>query len=301
MDGYAYEVKKAGFSRVMRYFLKPRSGFYKDVLNSRLIVHFADFKYISLWCLILVCFFSNRKIFLHGQGGYKRKGLLHKITYNIILTLSDGYICYSEFSAFHLKSVAANFLHRKIYVVDNSLYLQSKRIFGGDDVLYIGRLRTGCGIELLLEAALTVDLNVRVIGGGDHGFISELKKKYSNLIDYGTVFDEAQQFEIANDCFVGAYGGDAGLSVVHYMSYGLPVVVHSNLYKHMGPEPSYIKNGENGLTFERGNVHSLANALLTLKNDKDLQQKLGLGALETFKQLNNPPMHEKFAKILGLI
>lgn len=273
-----------------------------SVVENDVIVHFADFKYPSLYYCMFFSKFFNKRFFLHGQGGYKRKGLIHKIVYNMSLFCSDGYVCYSNFSEECLKKITFKFLHNKISVVNNSLYLPANKVAsGGSDLLYIGRLRSGCGIDLLLEAAKLASLNVRVIGGGDDKYLQQLQQKFSNMIYFGSVYENEKQFAVAQGCFAGAYGGDAGLSVVHYMSYGLPVIVHSDLYKHMGPEPSFVVDGENGLTFTRGDVQSLASVLMKLKDDAKLQSKLSAGAIETFNRLNNPPMHEKFAKILGLI
>jgi len=273
----------------------------KAVRESDVIVHFADFKFPSLFLCMFFCFFSKTKFFLHGQGGYKRSGLLHKIVYNLSLCFCDGYVCYSQFSKKNLENVVVGSLHKKISVADNFLYVEGREVkVKGKDVLYIGRLRDGCGIELLLQSALIVGLKVRVIGGGDEIFIKKLIQTYENLVYYGAIFDESEQFSVAEGCFVGAYGGDAGLSVVHYMAYGLPVVIHDDLYKHMGPEPSYIVERENGLTFKRGDIVSLSQVLNELKDDVELQHKLSSGAFYTFLKLQNPPMHEKFAKILGI-
>lgn len=272
------------------------------VVDSDVVVHFADFKYPSLYFCMILSILFRRRFFLHGQGGYKKQGFFHAFIYNFSLLLSDGYICYSDFSKDILSKITLRFLHNKISVVDNSLYLPANKIAKvGNDVLFIGRLRPGCGIELLLEAAALADLKVRVIGSGDSQFLQKIKHNFKNFIHYDALFDEKQQFAVAQGCFAGAYGGDAGLSVVHYMAYGLPVIVHDDLHKHMGPEPSYIVHGENGLTFRRGDLQSLVHALTTLKNDIGLQNKLAAGAAATFEKLNTPPMHEKFAKILGLI
>jgi glycosyltransferase involved in cell wall biosynthesis len=248
------------------------------VVDNDVIVHFADFKYPSLYFCMILSILLRRRFFLHGQGGYKKHGLFHALVYNFSLLLSDGYICYSHFSKDSLRKITLRLLHKKISVVDNSLYLPAKKITKtGSDILYIGRLRPGCGIELLLEAAAVANLHVRVVGGGDIQFVKTMQHQYENFTHYGAIFDEEEQFAVAQGCFAGAYGGDAGLSVVHYMAYGLPVIVHDDLYKHMGPEPSYIVHGENGLTFQRGDLQSLVQALTTLKSDVGLQNKLAEG------------------------
>ena len=82
-----------------------RMNFWTSTINSLkaveandLIVHFADFKYISLFICLIYSKIRRKKFFLHGQGGYKKTGLMQKLVYNFALFFSDGYICYSEFS-----------------------------------------------------------------------------------------------------------------------------------------------------------------------------------------------------------
>ncbi len=294
------------------HFLEWKGGFFKftslenvkRIADSDVIVHFGDFKYLTFWFFLFYSRFSGKKFFIHGQGGYKKNGFISSLVYNFSLFLSSGYICYATFSSESLKSKSFGFLHKKIHVAENMLYMKkrSEAPAGIDESLfYIGRIRDGCGIELLLDAAALSGVNVLIVGAVAIDFSEKIKNKYVNAIFYGSVFDEEIQFDIAKRCLAGAYGGDAGLSVVHYMAFGLPVIVHSDLKKHMGPEPSYIVDGINGLLFERENVQSLAEKIKLLKDDRDLRNRLATGASETFEKLQTPPMHEKFAKILGLI
>ncbi len=269
------------------------------------ILHVADFKFLSLWLLLLMSLVSGKKIFLHGQGGYKKNGLRSRAVYFLALSLSDGYICYTNFSRYSLQKKLPKFLHKKLSVCDNTLDIKSVDCVNFDitsrSIFYIGRLREGSGLELLLEAAGLVDAHVEVIGSGNSEFLEMLKRKYSSFATFhGAVFDEDTQMKIASKCMLGAYGGDAGLSVVHYMALGLPVVVHGEINQHMGPEPSYVVNGINGLIFKRGSVESLAKNIASIIDDNKLRHKLAIGALDTFENLKSPSMGEKFAKIMGL-
>lgn len=294
---------KANWKKLFGIFKNDWKAF--ELRNTHdVVLHGADFKFFTLWAFLFLNMFSNKKLYLNGQGGYKKDGIIVDIVYTVALFLCDGYICYTEYSRKALKEKVPRFLHKKITVSDNTLFIKPNEKINSsvsNTVFYIGRLREGCDIEILLEAAEIAGVHVNIIGAGDDEYLAELKSKYSHLATFfGAVFSEDKQRDIAKNCFCGAYGGDAGLSVVHYMSLGLPVIVHRDISSHMGPEPSYVLDGINGLFFERGNVNDLAKKLRLLVKDKQIRELLADGALRSFEKLRTPSMSDKFVKIMGL-
>lgn len=270
------------------------------------IFHVANLKYWSLWVLLLTTLFTNKTIYLHGQGGYKNSSFFVNSTYKMLLFLCDGYICYTDYSKQELLKKLPRGLQHKVSVCQNTLDIAPvNKVLKNNishSIFYIGRLRQGCDIDILLTAALRGNVNVKVIGTGDSEYLERLKNKYGSIATfYGAIFDEVKQREIASTCFAGAYGGDAGLSVVHYMGLGLPVIVHNDIARHMGPEASYVIDGVNGLLFERLNVDSLLAKINILLSNDELRYQLAQGALNTFTSLSKPCMAEKFLKIMGLI
>lgn len=268
-------------------------------------LHFADVRFFSLWLLSFLSLFSSKRFYMHGQGGYKSRGLLVNCIYTALVFISDGYICYTEYSKTKMLSKIPRFLHKKVSVCANTLKLEPVTDVleknTENTLLYIGRLREGCDIDVLLSAASKANVKVKVIGIGEPGYMEAIRKKFaSTAIFYGAVFDEDEQRKIASTCMAGAYGGDAGLSVVHYMALGLPVIVHGDIDNHMGPEPSYVVDGYNGLVFERKNASSMAEKISVLVGDDNYRHKLALGALQTFNDLAKPSMAEKFMLLMGL-
>lgn len=298
-----FETKKVN-SKVIGGLRFPSGDLLRECFSSRgAVLHVADFKFLSMWILLVFRIFNRRPVWLHGQGGYKKSGLLHKAVYTLSVSLSKGYICYTHYSADCLRRRLPKFLHKKISVVENTLYLKPSDSVtepSSTDLFYIGRLREGCGIDILLESASQAGVNVRIIGAGDARYIDTLASRFSNAIFYGKIFDRDAQYEVAKSCMAGAYGGDAGLSVVHYMAFGLPVIVHGDIQCHMGPEPSYVVDGVNGLNFERANIDSLAQAIMKIKQDSALRKTLAENALATFNELASPSMASKFLKIMAV-
>jgi glycosyltransferase involved in cell wall biosynthesis len=54
--------------------------------------------------------------------------------------------------------------------------------------------------------------------------------------------------------------GAAGLTVIHSLYYGTPVVVHDN-YEKQGPEADAVREGINGALFRFGDAGALAEAI----------------------------------------
>lgn len=259
-------------------------------------IHYADFKCLSLWLLLLMRLFTSKKVFLHGQGGYKKKGGIATLVYSLAVAMSSGYIAYTQWSAEALKRRLPVALRDKVSYVNNSLYLdpvESPPPASARDILFIGRLREGSNIEMLLQAADELDLKVHVIGAGKPDYERELKEKYPAHVYYGAVYDWDKQKAISKNCYVGVYPGDAGLSVVSYLALGLPVVVHNDIESHMGPEPSYIDN-YTGSYFERGNLRSLCEAIAGINRCG------GIYSLEKFKKVSGNVMALHFREIVAI-
>lgn len=257
-------------------------------------IHYADFKCLTLWLLLIMGLFSRRRVFLHGQGGYKQKGQLATFVYRLAVRMSSGYIAYTEWSAEELKKRLPASLHSKVSYVNNSLYLEpieSPVTETAKDILFIGRLRKGSNIEMLLEAASNLQLIVHVVGAGEQAYEEQLRSRFPEHKYYGAVYDWQRQIDISRNCFVGVYPGDAGLSVVTYLALGLPVVVHDDIYKHMGPEPSYI-DGEVGVFFERGSTRSLKTGILKV------QTEIPYKPLDRYSKISGKKMASKFLEIM---
>jgi glycosyltransferase involved in cell wall biosynthesis len=125
-------------------------------------------------------------------------------------------------------------------------------------VLFIGRDRPGARLDLALHLieflrtsgkAVTLDI------------IGVQAPPAPGVTFHGTLYADHIR-EIAANCHVGLYPGDAGLSVLHYMALGLCPVVHRDVRLHSGPEPGYLQEGFSARLFERGSLSSLVDIFL---------------------------------------
>jgi hypothetical protein len=115
---------------------------------------------------------------------------------------------------------------------------------------------------------------------------------------HGEVYDEDVISEISKKCFVGCYPGNVGLSLVHMMSLSLPVLVNDDVCFH-GPEHSYLRDGVNGLLFERSDQHnSLKAKLIEARCSGEWLKSAQMNAYETYRSLSVPSYGEKIKVVL---
>ena len=131
----------------------------------------------------------------------------------------------------------------------------------------ISRVTEICHYDWLIDAVAGLRQNgtmaeVWMIGDGPllARLVAQAKEKEVPLHTQGALYDEtslAQQI-MAVDCI--ASPGKVGLTAMHALAYGTPVVTHSDLDRQM-PEVEAIIEGRSGAFFEYGSVLSLQNAL----------------------------------------
>lgn len=268
---------------------------------------------LSFWLALLILSMLRRRVYCHGQGAYDKviPSIFLKLIYRLMVWLSTGYIAYTELSKSSLVNMGVS--AKKIFVADNTVELQftmppDSRDYHSNNlgVMFVGRLRGGCALDVLIMALSKVrangfDLSLDVVGDGVES--SRLRHEFGNLSWvrwYGAIYDEKIIAQISENSFVGCYPGDAGLSVVQYMGFSLVPVVHDDISSHQGPEPSYIRDGVNGRAFCKLNaVSSLASVIEDLAKDRFSSERLAKNAWETYLKLNNPPLGEKLNRILS--
>lgn len=135
-------------------------------------------------------------------------------------------------------------------------------------LLFIGRLTEKAELSLVLNALSDPRLQhvcLNVIGDGpERATLQNLAQELEverQVVWHGGTTDEPTIARIANSCKLFVYPGAVGLSLLHAMAYGLPVVVHDDRWTHM-PEIAAFYRAKCGTTFTLGKSESLTNAIL---------------------------------------
>jgi glycosyltransferase involved in cell wall biosynthesis len=226
-----------------------------------------------------------------------------------ILRLVTSYVCYAPIV--RQSFIDHGFPNHKLTVAHNSLinhYPVRPEEKAGTErgVLFIGRLRDGSNVELLVRVMERIrqsdgiPLTLHVIGTGAGA--QQLQKEMTDrpwIVLHGGTYDQKRIRAISLDCFMGCYAGNAGLSVVHMMSLSLPIITHDNLSSHQGPEPSFIRNGMSGVLFDHQNPEeSLYQAIRSLASGSHELARMQKAAFEDYQSLVNPPLSARFWSIL---
>lgn len=171
--------------------------------------------------------------------------------------------------------------------------------------LFIGRLSEKSRLSLLLDTlALKECADVKLDIIGDGSSLPALRQQAQNLgisqrvVWHGGLADETKIAAIANRCRVFAYPGGVGLSLIHALAYGLPVIVHNDRWAHM-PEIAAFSENINGVSFKKGSVHSLAKTIPRLIGDLERLDDMSQNAITlTDRTFNTQDMVERFMQAI---
>jgi len=268
----------------------------------------ANARDVGFWCMLFYCYLKKIPLYSHGQGPYNKSNSFSIwLEYFIITTLSKRYVAYTPFSYESFKKHGLN--TAKVRVAHNSIINEfqvtpEEKTFSEKGILFIGRLREGSDLELLIDTVNELSLKYpdvicHIVGSGI--LQSFYENKYSELSCikwHGEVFDHKFISDLSKECVIGCYPGNTGLSVIHYMSLSLPVVIHNQI-KYHGPETSYVTDGKNGKLFDYHNKNnSLLQTFNDLFSDIDKLKSMSQHSFATYKELTNPSYAQQIINII---
>ena len=236
--------------------------------------HFLSSLLLSLW----IRFFTSTRLIWWGHATIEKQGKAGTWLRNFFFRLGNGIISYNKEGS---AAIQRFFPEKKVMPLFNSLNLED---YGFEElheknpnpdcirILFSGRLSHNKRLDVLLEALAILKnrhqcFSCRIIGDGPALENARMKAGAAGITDSvefcGPVYGaEANALFCRSDLFV--LPGKVGLSVVHALSFGLPVLTSGKLEIH-SPEYELIEDGKNGGFFEDFNAASLAGLILTWK------------------------------------
>lgn len=239
---------------------------------------------LTAWALVIVGRLRRMPVLLWGHGllGDERgpKWWLRRALYR----LASGQLLYGEHARDLL--VKKGFNEETLFVVYNSLdFDEQQRVAEGitkKDVetfrdslnvganeglaVFTGRLQKVKRLDMLLHAiAILANKNemvhVALVGEGDEEVALKQLAADLGVSDQvhflGASYDETFLGTVISASDVSVIPSGAGLSVMHALVYGTPVVLHDRLEQHF-PEWEAVIEGETGVFYQYGNVEDLA-------------------------------------------
>ena len=240
---------------------------------------------ISIWLFLLRAklFYPHKKIYMWGHGWYGKENWIEKYIKGLMLKASTGVFVYGEYAKKIAESYGCDI--KKLAVIHNSLnydtQLQLRKELSKSSIyadhfvndnptlIFIGRLTAVKKLHQAIDALSILKargefFNMVFVGDGD-----EADNLKHSVIDkgldgqvwlYGACYDERTNAELIYNADLCVSPGNVGLTSIHAMMFGTPVITHDDFSMQM-PEFEVIQRGKTGSFFEYGNVENLADVI----------------------------------------
>ncbi|MEQ8422596.1 MAG: glycosyltransferase [Arenibacter algicola] len=275
-----------GFQKISKNLKIPRTGFEWQKGVWQLI--FKPYKHyiitgtpgsLSNWLLALLAIPMGKKVYAWTHGMTGNSTPAGKFIEKNFYRLCHKILLYGEFSKNIM--ITEGFNEKKLIPIYNSLdYKKQLRVrkklklskiyvdyFKNEApvIIYVGRIQKRKKLDLLLQALKDLNsdgtlCNLTIIGSDVDN--NEIPKLISNLNLqskvwlYGSCYDENIIGEFLFNADVCVSPGPVGLTSLHALTYGCPVITNND-FKSQMPEYEAIIEKENGDFFELDNILSL--------------------------------------------
>lgn len=240
-----------------------------------------DAHLIANWIIVVYAKLFGKKVYCwcHGLKSNKGGSFVRWFAKPFYKSM-DGIFLYNNYNKQFMLPLGIK--ESKLYTIHNSLNtkvqtdlyncIKPTKIyqehFGNTDpvVIFIGRIQKRMKVQYLIEAADLLmkkgrKLNIVLVGAymdGDN--IEQLvneKGMQETVWFYGPSFDETINSELIYNADVCVAPGTIGLTAIHSLSYGTPVITHNN-FSDIGPEFEAIIPGKTGDFFVENDIQDLA-------------------------------------------
>jgi glycosyltransferase involved in cell wall biosynthesis len=239
---------------------------------------------LTAWALLVTGKILRIPVLLWGHGLLGNESGPKWWMRRLLYRLAAGQLLYNEHARELLKN--KGFIPGSLYVVYNSLDFdvqnevasqltqaqldKFRRELGvGENeglAVFIGRMQPLKRVDMLLEAAGILAqrgrrVHIVLVGDGSERAKLEGLAKSAGISDYihflGASYDEAYLGLVLGASDLAVIPSYAGLSVVHALAFGTPVLLNDRIEEH-GPEWEAVVEGKTGFFYRYGDVNDLA-------------------------------------------
>ncbi len=266
-----------------------------------------NLRHLSIPLLMIQGRINRIPVVLWGHGFSKRESRLKRWLRTKLVTPADAVVLYNYAAADDL--IQSGVPREKVFVALNSLdqapiqaaradwasrpddlaaFRKANRLdTAGPVAIFCSRLMHENRVDLLITAAKALigrhpGMRVVIIGNGPEKERLIAQAAALGLADVvtftGSMYGEPQlaPWFLSSNVFV--YPENIGLSVLHALGYGLPVVT-SDRIESQNPEIEAIVPGRNGLLYKHGSLDALVDTIDRLATDRTLLATLSANAL----------------------
>lgn len=237
---------------------------------------------LSSWVITLLAKYFGKRVYHWTHGAYGNETGFKKWLTMLRSNKVTGSFLYGNYAKDILMKYGVD--PSKLHVIYNSLaYDEHSEIrksitpsqiyqkhFGNENknIVFVGRLTKVKKLDQILKALTKLQdkghqYNMTFIGDGTERKILEClvrELRLKNVWLYGACYDEKILSEMLYNADVCVSPGNVGLTAIHTMTFGTPVISHDNFPKQM-PEFEAIEDGKTGTFFKENNIDSLADTI----------------------------------------
>ncbi|MBT9882794.1 glycosyltransferase [Bacteroides eggerthii] len=277
LKGFKYRFKNHILKNKIIWSSNTLKLLFKKEYNSYILS--VDTACISEWIFLIGARLLRKRTYLWCHGWYgdeKKSTKLRKLSF---YKLANKLLLYSEYAKKLL--IKEGIKQENMVVIANSLNYDEQLIlrtklkkssifkdyFNNDSpvILFIGRLEPKKQLGNIIQMVSNlqnkgINTNIVFIGKGSDSEKLKYKVQELNLNAsvwfYGSCYDENRIAELIYNADICLSPGNVGLTSIHSLSFGTPVITHSN-FAHQMPEFEAIINNKNGAFFEENNMESM--------------------------------------------
>ena len=254
--------------------------FRKDYQNFFIL---AEVRSVTDYLFLLIASFFRKNIYIWTHGWYgKEKGIIAKLKLWQFKKVTGAFV-YNERAK--KKLIEQGIPEKTLFVIYNSLDYDTQKIlresihhsdvyknyFQNDKpiIIFIGRLTKVKKLDMVIDAVDALRgrgeyYNLVFVGDGIDA--ARLKNRVidlklgSQVWFYGACYDEKTNAELLYNADICVSPGNVGLSAMHSLMFGCPVITH-NSFEWQMPEFEAVQKGETGDFFIKDNVKDLIDVI----------------------------------------
>ena len=237
----------------------------------------------SSWVILLFARLLRKRTICWTHGWYGRESGAKRLISSWFYGMFDEILTYNDYARRLL--IAGGLKADKIGVIGNSLdsarhkamrpSLCKTDIYRAHfnnslpTLLYCGRIQKIKQLNLLIDAAALlksedIDVNIALVGKDSEDVGLDKMVEQAGIVErvwfYGPCYDENKLGELFYNAAACVSPGNVGLTAVHALSFGCPVITHDDFTQQM-PEFECIKPGVTGDFFHQGDAADLAKVI----------------------------------------
>lgn len=302
---YKFQKEKYTHSKCYKigsFLFQPKS-IIAALKNFESYVFLANPNHVSTWIAALICRLRGKRVIFWGHGFLSSKKTLKNELRKVFFSLANSFYTYGYRAK--QNAISLGFSEDSLYVGFNSLDYEHQLEFRKQlpppepskalRIACVSRLTKLCRYDMLLEACALahaqcgLQIEVDFIGDGperqpltEQAIHLGIKTRF-----HGAVYDESTISKLFSAADITVMPGKIGLTAMHSMMYGTPVISHNN-FEHQMPEVEAIAPGITGNLFRYGDVHHLAEILIQSKAQFSDRTKVRKNCFRMMDEIYNP-------------